>query len=67
MANEYLTVAQAREELGVSKVKMSQWVKDGVILVVQSPYDKRLKLVHRSDVERLRAMPRLPKKVAPAA
>ena len=55
---EYLTVTEAREALGVSRWRMSEWVRRGMIAFVASPYDGRVKLIPRSEVERLKNAPR---------
>jgi hypothetical protein len=62
MANEYVTVGRARERLGISKPKMAQLIRDGVLATVTSPLDKRVKLVRVADIEALAA--RWVKKVA---
>lgn len=51
--DDFMTVNQAREIIGVSKVKIAQWIKDGTLPSVESIFDKRVKLVRREDVERL--------------
>jgi predicted site-specific integrase-resolvase len=54
----FLTLAQARERLGISRMKAWAWAKEGVLPVYEDPRDKRVKLVRVEDVERL-AQPRL--------
>jgi DNA-binding MarR family transcriptional regulator len=64
--DEYITVADAREILGVSKPKMTRILKEGKLLHTEpNPLDKRSKLLLRSDVEKLAA--KLPKKSVRAA
>lgn len=53
MAEEYVTAREAGEILGVSKVKMAQLIKDGVLAAHDSVLDKRVKLIRRADVEAL--------------
>lgn len=53
MADEYVTVREAGEMLGVSKVKMAQLIRDGLLDAQESVLDKRVKLLRREDVERL--------------
>lgn len=53
-ADEYLTVGEAREHLGVSKPKMARLIADGVLPTETSSLDKRVKLIRRADVEALR-------------
>lgn len=55
---EYVTVTEARLMLGVSKGKMSEWLADGTLAWVESPYNKRAKLIRRADVEALARQPR---------
>lgn len=50
---EYVTVREAGEMLGVSKVKMAQLLRDGVLTAQDSVLDKRVKLIKREDVERI--------------
>lgn len=64
---EYMTVTEARLYLGVSKGKMAGWLADGTLKSVQSPYNKRAKLIRRDDVERLAHQPRSSRKINPAA
>ncbi len=47
---EYLQLGEAAEVLGVSRFKMSRWVKDGTLPVYRSRIDGRQKLVRRADV-----------------
>jgi len=49
---------QAAEYVGVSRVKLSQLVKEGVIPYVTSPLDKRMKLFKRGDLDLLKNAPR---------
>lgn len=53
MPDEYMTVGEARERLGVSKPKMAQLIRDGLLPAMESPLDKRVKLVRAADVEAL--------------
>lgn len=48
--SDLIPVAEARQLLGVSPVKMSQLLKDGVIRHFPDPLDKRVKLVSESEV-----------------
>jgi hypothetical protein len=41
--------------LGISKPKMAQLIRDGVLATVTSPLDRRVKLVRVADVEALGA------------
>ena len=63
--NEWLTAAEARELLKVSKGKFAELVSSGTLETQASELDKRIKLVRRADVERLAEQPRAKsKKVA---
>jgi len=66
-SEQYLTVGEVMKRLDISKVRMSQWIKDGTIKTEPSPYDKRVKLIPISEVERLKALPRPAKNRALAA
>lgn len=57
MPDDYITVAQAREMLGVSRVKIAAMIKSGAIVTVPDPFDARVKLVKRADVEALMRLP----------
>lgn len=50
---EYVTVREAGEMLGVSKVKMARLLADGVLQAQESVLDKRVKLIRREEVEQL--------------
>jgi excisionase family DNA binding protein len=49
---------EAAKYLGVSRVKLSQLARDGVLPFVTSPLDKRVKLFKRSELNALKAGPR---------
>ncbi len=50
-----MTVAEAQRTLGVSKVKIAQLIRDGLLNATPDPLDKRSKLIPRAEVEALRA------------
>jgi excisionase family DNA binding protein len=52
--SEYMTVAEARDFLGVSKRKITQLIKDGILPAELNIFDERSKLVKRADVEALK-------------
>ena len=58
MQEDYLTLADAAEYLGVSRAKLSRMVAEGVVSHTVSPLDKRLKLFRRGDLEPFREAPR---------
>lgn len=47
---EYITAKQAREIMQVSAWKMAELLKSGDIPFKESPWDKRIKLIKREDV-----------------
>ncbi len=49
----YLTMTQAREQLGVSRVTMARLVRDFDAQVYEDPRDARVKLLRAEDVERM--------------
>ncbi len=51
--SEYMSVAEARDVLGVSKTTMTAMLKDGRLTAKENPLDKRQRLVRREDVEAL--------------
>ncbi len=53
----YLTMAQARARLGVSKMTMAKMVRAANVQTYEDPRDARIKLLKLEDVERL-AQPR---------
>ena len=52
-ASEYVTVAEAREMLQVTKRRIAEMIEDGTLPSEPNPFDKRSKLIKRSDVEEL--------------
>ena len=67
MGNDFITVKEARDILGVSPGKMAQLIRDGDLPAKDSKLDKRIKLVRRSDVEKLATEEQKLKKETPAA
>lgn len=51
MDREYLTLGQAAEYSGVSRVTIWRMVKEGRLLAYQNPRDRRAKLVKRADLD----------------
>ncbi|MBK9712904.1 MAG: hypothetical protein IPO81_16570 [Kouleothrix sp.] len=58
MSDEYLPLMRAAEYIGVSRVKLAQLAREGVIAYETSPLDKRVKLFRRGDLDRLKSGPR---------
>jgi excisionase family DNA binding protein len=54
MDDEYVTMREAQEILGVSNFTIWQMVKDGRLAAYQSGTDRRKKLVRRSDLAALK-------------
>jgi predicted DNA-binding transcriptional regulator AlpA len=48
--NDLITVATARQLLGVSHTKMSQLIRDGLIRYFPNPLDGREKLISKAEV-----------------
>lgn len=51
--SEFISVADAREILGVSATRMAEMLRTGELVAEQNPLDRRGKLVKRADVEAL--------------
>ena len=51
--NEFLTVQQAAEFMGVHRITVWRLVRDGKLQTFQSESNRRVKLVKRSDIENL--------------
>lgn len=60
MSDEFVTMGEAQEILGVSKFTVWRLVKDGKLTAYQSEVDRREKLVRRKDLEALRRPKPLP-------
>jgi excisionase family DNA binding protein len=56
-SEEYMTVAEARDYLGVSKRKITQFIENGILKTEPNIFDKRSKLIRRADVEALMRTP----------
>ena len=52
-ADDLLTTAQVRQMLGISKKKMAALIASGELHTQSDPLDKRIKLIHRSEVDAL--------------
>jgi excisionase family DNA binding protein len=50
---EFVTLGEAQERLGVSRFKITQLVKEGKLTVYRSELDRREKLVQVSELESL--------------
>lgn len=51
--SEYVSVAEAREILGVSPTRMAKLISTGQLKAEPNPLDTRGKLIKRADVEAL--------------
>jgi hypothetical protein len=55
---EYVTATQAREILGIGKGKLAELIDNGTLPTHENPLNKRSKLIKRSDLAPLLALPR---------
>ncbi len=53
MAEEFVTMTEAQEILGVSNFTIWRMVKDGTLTAYPSKIDRRKKLIRRDEVEAL--------------
>ena len=58
MADEFLTLIEAADYLGVNRVKFSRMVKQLQIPYATSPYDQRVKLFRKAELDELKRAPR---------
>jgi hypothetical protein len=58
LPSDLMTATEARKLLGVSPLKMSKMLRDGVIRYFPDPLDERKKLVSKSEVLSLK-IPRM--------
>lgn len=65
--NEYMRVTEARELLGVNKVRMAKYISDGVLPAYRFGADARVKWVRREDVLTLKRELDTPHRVPPKA
>ncbi|HEY1391656.1 MAG TPA: hypothetical protein VGF38_24180 [Ktedonobacterales bacterium] len=49
--SEYISVAEARDMLGVSATRMAEMLKNRELVAEPNPVDRRGKLIKRADVE----------------
>lgn len=64
MPDEYLSLQEAAELMGVSRFKLWRLLKEGKLTAYQSERDRREKLVSRREVEALIRPTPIAKKVA---
>lgn len=48
--SEYITVAEARDILGVSDPKIARIIREGKLAAEENPVDKRSKIIRRAEV-----------------
>ena len=53
MESPYMTVGEAQMRLGVSKHKIADLIKRGILSAEENPLDRRQKLIKQEDVEAL--------------
>jgi hypothetical protein len=51
--SELISVAEAQRILGISKTRMAQVIREGLLVAEQNPLDRRGKLLRRDEVEAL--------------
>jgi excisionase family DNA binding protein len=51
--DDFLTLTQAARVLGVSRWTLYRRIDEGALTVYESPSNRRVKLVKRTDIERL--------------
>jgi len=54
MEDEYLSVQEAAEDLGVSRFTVWRLIRDGELTAYQSSVDRRRKLVRRVEIDALK-------------
>jgi len=57
--DEYISIAEAQSILGVSRPRMTQILREGLLSAKPNPVDRRSKLVRRRNVEALARQPNL--------
>lgn len=55
---EFMTAGEAGQALGLSKARMAEYIRYGIIEAIPNPADSRKKMIRRTDVERLKRTPR---------
>jgi hypothetical protein len=48
--NDLITTREGRDLLGISRFKMAELLKDGLVRYFPDPLDKRVKLVSRTEI-----------------
>jgi len=61
---DYYTVQEAAEALGVTRYRIWTMLKRGELEAMTSPIDRRVKLIERSEIERLSRFVKSKKAVA---
>jgi hypothetical protein len=54
MTDGYMNLREAKGYLGISRVKMTKLVRDGVVRTIPDPLDARSQLVKIEDIEKLK-------------
>lgn len=53
----YMTAGEVQEALGVTKWRVSQWIRQGVLTFIRNDYDRREKLIPKEQVDKLMRAP----------
>ncbi len=54
MADDFMTVEEARRYLKASKMTIARLIRENVLETIPNPLDHRVKLVKRQDVEKIK-------------
>ena len=55
MAEDFITVEEARRRLGVSKMTIARLIHNNILKAESNPIDQRVKLIRRQDVDKLKS------------
>lgn len=56
MSDDFVTMKEAQDELGVSSYTIWRMVRDGELTAYQSSIDRRRKMIRRADLDALREL-----------
>jgi DeoR/GlpR family transcriptional regulator of sugar metabolism len=55
MPDNFITVEEARQRLGVSKMTIARLIRNNILKAKINPIDQRVKLVRRQDIDKLKS------------